>query len=223
MAFENLSEQIKESFIGLKSRVTESETYNRLHEGYNNLPARQQRLVVLLSAIIVVVILINIPLQSFITSQTELQTYKEQKDLVQRLHMAQQLNNQVDFQPENFPISRLESDLLSRMSAFQVTKDQFRISSDTPDLLGVPKQAITNGYNLNFTNLNVRQISRIASLLENFSDSILVTGFKSKATQADPHYFDTEFRILNFSVPEDESSGGPSFEGSSGRPSFRGR
>jgi hypothetical protein len=221
MAFENLSEQIKESFIGLKSRVTESETYNRFLEGYNNLPARQQRLAILLSALIIIAVLINIPLQSFLTSQSELQTYKDQKDLVQKLNIAQQLNNQVDFQPEAFTMARLEGDLFSRIGTLQVTRDQFRISSDTPDLLGVPKKAITSGYILNFTNLNVRQISKIANILENYSDSILVTGFKSKATQSNPHYFDTEFRLLNFSVPEEEEASPSSLGRPSGRPSFR--
>lgn len=215
MAFENLSEQIKESLNGLKSRVTESESFNRLNEAYNNLPSRQQKLLIVLGSLITLVLLINIPLQSFLVSQQELQNYKEQKQLVQRLNQAAQLKSQNDFQSERFDLSRLQGDLLARMKSYQVTEDQFKAMPASADLSGVPKKAITSGYSLVLTNLNVRQISRIASMLENYSDSILVTGFKSTASPNDDHYFNTEFKLLNFSVPEDE--------GDSSQPSFRGR
>lgn len=217
MAFENLSEQIKESLTGIKSRITESESYNRLLEAYNNLPSRQQRLLILVGSLLGVLILLNIPLQSFLVSQEELQKYKEQKDLVQRLNFAAQLKSQADFQPERFDMGRLQGDLLGRMKSFQVTEDQFKLSPTTADSFGIPKQAVTSGYNVSLTNLNVRQISRIAGLLENYSDSILVTGFKSTASSEDPHYFNTEFKLLNFSVPEDES------DVPTANPSFRGR
>ncbi len=216
MAFENLSEQIKESLTGIKSRITESETYNRLAEAYNNLPSRQQKLIIIASACIGVIVLINIPLQSFLISQQELSKYQDQKELVQRLNQAVQLKNQIDFQPERFDLNRLQDDLLNRMKAFQVIDEQFKLSPTSADYVGIPKQAITSGYNLSLTNLNVRQIARISNLIENYSDSILVTGFKSSVSANDPHYFNTEFKLTNFSVPEDESEE-PS------RPSFRGR
>lgn len=215
MAFENLSEQIKESLNGIKSRVTESESFNRLNEAYNNLPTRQQKLLIVLGSLIAAILLINIPLQSFLVSQQELQNYKEQKQLVQRLTQAAQLKSQNDFQPERFDLSRLQGDLLARMKSYQVSEEQFKAMPTSADLLGVPKKAITSGYSLVLTNLNVRQISRIANMLENYSDSILVTGFKSTASPTNDHYFNTEFKLLNFSVPEEE--------GEAPRPSFRGR
>lgn len=215
MAFENLTEQIKESLVGLKSRITESESFNRLNEAYNNLPARDQKIILIVGIIVTAALLINIPLQSFLTSQEDLGRYKEQKQLIQRLRMAEQLKNQNDFQPERFELSRLERDLSERMKAFQVVQEQIQLSPSSAKAPGIPPKAVTLGYNLNLKNLNVRQISRVASLLENYSDSILVTGFKSKASQEDPHYFDTVFEILNFTTPEDEMD--------TPNPSFRGR
>lgn len=216
MAFENLSEQIKESLINLRSRITESESFNRLDEAYNNLTPRQQKMILVLGAFVGAVFLLNIPLQSFLTSQSELTNYKDQKQIIQRLHVAAQLKSQSDFQPERFDIGRLENDLLSRMGSFQITPTQFKLSPAEPETLGVPRKALTSGFSLNLSNLNVRQISRAASLLENYSDSILVTSLKSTASPDNPHYFNTEFKLLNFYVPEDESSGNPT-------PSFRGR
>lgn len=217
MAFENLSEQIKESLISLKARITESESFNRLSEAYQNLPPRDQKLITIAGAVIGAAILINIPLQSFLVSQEELTKYNEQKQVVQRLNMVEQLKNQNDFQPERFEMSRLERDLLERMKAFQVVDEQFRISPSSAKAMGVPPKAVSSGFTIFLTNLNVRQISRVASLLENYSDSILLTGFRSKASAENDHYFNTEFEILNFSAPEDEGAATP------GRPSFRGR
>ncbi len=208
MAFENLSEQIKESLQSLKSRITETESFNRLEESYNNLPPRQQKLILVLGSFIVLVLLINIPIQSFLLSKENLTTYKDQKQIVQRLNQAVRLNNQSDFKPQSYSLSQLQGDLLNRMTAFQVTDSQFKIDMGTPDITGIPKKVQTAGFSLKLTNLNVRQISKIANMLENFSDSILVTGFKTTASEQDPHYFNTDIELLNFSIQDDQPSDG---------------
>lgn len=215
MAFENLSEQIKESLSGLKSQITESEYFNRLSEAYNNLPSRQQKLIIGLGTIITLVLLLNIPFQAFIKSNEQLQTYKAQKEIIEKLQLAEKSKAQSDFDPQKFDRLRLQSELSTQMRSFQISEEQLLIAATSPDLLGVPKKAITSGFKLSLTNLNVRQISRVSSLLENFSDSVLVTGFNSSVSKEDPHYFNTEFKLLNFSTPSDDSETSDS--------SFRGR
>ncbi len=208
MAFENLSEQIKESLQSLKSRVTESETFNRFQESYNNLPSRQQKLILVMSGIVAFTLLINIPIQTFLTSNESLVTYKNQKQIVQKLHQAVRLNSQSDFQPQKYSLMQLQGDLTNRMKTAQVSDTQIKMSSTTPDITGIPKKVQTAGYILELTNLNVRQISKVANMLENFSDSVLVTGFKSTASEQDPHYFNTEFTLLNFSIETDDAPPG---------------
>ncbi len=210
MAFENLSEQIKESFSGIKSQITESESFNRVSEAYNNLPSRQQKLIIILGSLITLILLLNIPIQAFIKSNQQLQTYKEQKQIVERLKVTEKAKSQTDFEPQQFTKVTLQRELLNQMRTFQVSDEQFQISSTPPDLLGIPKQAVTQGYKLNLANLNVRQISRVSSLIENFSDSILITGFRSAASPEDPHYFNTEFKLLNYSTPQSETESSPS-------------
>lgn len=204
MAFENLSEQLKESLQSIKSRVTESETFNRFQESYNNLPSRQQKLILLLSGLVIFVLLINIPIQSFLTSNESLTTYKDQKQIIQKLNQAVRLNSQSDFQPRKYSLMQLQGDLTNRMQSAQINDSQIKVSSAMPDLTGIPKKVQTAGFVLELTNLNVRQISKVANMLENFSDSVLVTGFKSTASEQDPHYFNTEFTLLNFSIETDE-------------------
>lgn len=217
MAFENLSEQLKESIQTLKSRITESESYNQLEEAYNNLPPRTQKLVLILTAIVISALLINIPFQSFLVSNENLSTYKEQKTIIQNLNQAVRLNSQADFQPQVFDLAELQRELSNRMTTLQINESQIKLSPTSPDLTGIPKKVQTAGFSLFLSNLNVRQISKVANMLENFNDSILLTGFKTNASKQNPHYFDTEFILLNFYL-QNEDSGPPGLNAP-----FRGR
>lgn len=206
MAFENLTEQFKDLFESLRSRITESESFNSLKESYNNLPLKQQKILNLILGLVVLFLLINIPLQSYWTSKSEITTYKTQKDVLQRLHLADQMSKRADFVPRRFSISELESDLISRVTSFQILNTQLKVSPNDSDKTGLPPKVGTEGFSVQFTNLNVRQISKVASLLENYSDSILLTGLKSTPSSQDPHYFNTDFYLINFYLNESDSS-----------------
>lgn len=206
MAFENISDQLKEQLQELKSRITESESFNRLSEWYNNLPSKQQKLLLILTGVVVFLLLINIPIQSFLTSQEELSTYKEQKQVIQRLHIAEQLKSQSDFNPERYSDSRLNGELSGKFKSLQINNDQYSISPTSPHTLGIPKQAQIIGYDVHFENLNVRQLAKVSNIIENLSDSILVTALEAKASRDNPHYFNTDIQVLNYSIEGSSNS-----------------
>ena len=207
MAFENLSEQISESLQTLKSRVMESESFNRVSEAYQNLPSRQQKLVAGLGLFLAVAVLVNIPLQSYLASHEEMVSYHEQKLVVADLKNTEKLRMQNSFTPEKFAISSLQSELLAKFNSLQITEAQFKIREAAPETFGIPKKAVTLGFQVELQNLNVRQVAKAANIIENLADSILVTSLRTTASSTDPHYFNTEFSILNFSIREDSDGG----------------
>ncbi|MCO5113880.1 MAG: hypothetical protein M9899_06870 [Bdellovibrionaceae bacterium] len=202
MAFENISDQLKESVNTLKSRVTESELYNRFREFYYTLPTRQQTLLKVGAVLVVLFVAVNIPLQRLKESTYNMNHYSERKDIIRRIKTIEKQKASLSFSPEMFNFSRFTSEAEGRLMSVPVTREQIKIQPAQPVQNLFPAQAHVETFEVNLNKLNVRQLAHSMRVLENMNDSLIVTGVRTQADSEDPHYHNVKLYITNFAVPE---------------------
>lgn len=206
MAFENISDQLKESFEALKSRVKESEIYNRFREFYYTLPSRQQTLLKIGGVALVTFFAVNIPLQHLRESSYNMNNYSERKDIIRRIKTLDKQKSALSFAPEAFNFSRFSSEAEGRLMSAPVMREQIKIQPTQPVQNLFPAQAQVETFEVNLKKLNVRQLANSLRVLESMNDSLLVTGVRTEADSEDPHYHNVKVYVTNFSVPETQSA-----------------
>lgn len=217
MAFENLKDQLQESVSMIRSRITESEAYNRFREFYHTLPTRQQTLLKFVAVGVVLFVLINIPFNHLKESTYNMNHYSERKDIVRKLKTIEKQKSAYSFMPETFNLSRLSGELEGRLLSVPMTRDQINIQPSPPVKGIFPSQARVETFEVNLKKLNVRQVSNSLRSIENLNDSLLVTGVTTQADSEDPHYHNVKIYVTNFSLPEEAPAEAPA------APSRRGR
>lgn len=202
MAFENLKDQLIEAANTLKSRVKESEIYNRFREFYYTLPSKQQTLLKLAALGLFIFVAVNIPLSHIRESKYNMTQYSERKDIIRKIKAVEKQKSALAFSPEEYPFQRFASEAEGRLMSVPITKDQIRIQPAQPPQNLFPPQAQVETFEVNLNKLNVRQLANSLRALENINDSLIVTGMTTSADSEDPHYHNVKIYVTNFSIPE---------------------
>lgn len=202
-----LFDQLKDAFMARWERFQESDTYISLHEKYDNLPARGQKLVILVSFVLAFLIVFSIPYAWFSTSQNSVVEFEDTKRTISELfEVSQEIKN---IPPQGVGVTaadlRLRIDRI--LSEKGLGKEQITSVNETQftnpqGSVLIPSQINAQGIETNLKKLTLKQIVDIGYEFERISPLVKVLNLEIKATPEDMHYYDVQFRVSSFSVKE---------------------
>lgn len=206
MAFEGLQDQLKEAGIQIKSQITESEVYNRLREWYYTLPSRYQNIVKYGALAALVIVLIYIPWGYLQEASYNMSSYKERKDIIRGLRLAEKQKLSMSFIPYKYDLSGFRSELEGKLLSVPMTKEQIAITESLPPKGLFPPKTTVQTYEVSLNKMNVRQLANSLKIMENLNDSLVVTGLTTNSDSSDPHYHNLKVYVTNFALPDDGTS-----------------
>ncbi len=206
-------DQLKDTLLARWDQFQETDTYISLKEKYDNLPPRGQKLVIFSAFFMIFFIAFSIPLAWFTTSQTSVSEFEDTKGTISELLEVSQ-------DVKTLPASNIgtsAADLRGRVERILAEKGlgKEQISSLTESQFTnpqgsnlIPAQITASGIEASLKQLTLKQIVDIGFELDRISPLVKVLSFNMKATEADVHYYDVQFRVSSFSVKEATPSGG---------------
>lgn len=200
-------DQLKDTLLSRWEQFQETDTYISLQEKYDNLPPRGQNAVVFFSFFFVFLMIFSVPYSWFSTSRDSVVEFEDVKHtIVDLLDVSQEIKN---LPPVALSIST--ADLKERTQKIftdkGLNKDQISNINETqfsnPQGSNlIPPQINAAGVEANLKQLTLKQIVDIAYELERISPLVKVLNMDMKATDADPHYYNVQFRVSSFMVKE---------------------
>lgn len=213
MAFEGLQDQLKEAGIRIKSQITESEIYNRLRESYYNQTPRSQSLIKWGALVVGVLVLINIPWGYINEANYNMSSYKERKDIIRGLRLAEKQQMSMSFNPYKYELSGLRSELEAKLLSVPMTKEQISITEGQPTKGLFPPKTDVRTFEISLNKMNVRQLANSLRIIENLNDSLVVTGITTDSDKDDGHYHNLRVFVTNFSLPDVAGTDSPPGQG----------
>jgi hypothetical protein len=189
------------------ARVEESAAWSQLMERYQGLTPNVQKLSLAGAGALGALLLFMFPWIFFSSSQTSLMEFEDKKQLIRDLYRYSHAASTLPMAP--IPVSA--GDLHNAIQSV--------LGNQSPSLLPEQTVAITdfdnskaksaalaqgltqNGVMVSLSRLNVDQLVKIGSQLQDLRPTVKMVGLKVQATAADPHYFDVTFKMVAFSLP----------------------
>ncbi|MES2769744.1 MAG: hypothetical protein V4596_11425 [Bdellovibrionota bacterium] len=200
-------DQLKDPVLARWDQFQESDTYISLREKYDNLPVRGQKLVVFLAFFMAFLVVFSIPYVWHSSSQDSVAEFEDTKfTIAELLEVSQEIKN---IPPQSLGLT--SADLKMRVDRVLtekgLTKEQITSLSETQftnpqGSTLIPPQINATGIETHLKQLTLKQIVDIGYELDRISPLVKVLNLEMKATEADVHFYDVQFRVSSFNVKE---------------------
>jgi hypothetical protein len=201
MLFEDQIEQIKEGLQVLQARVQESSTFNKGIERYNSFSPVFQKIILAVVAILILFIALAAPIASYKTSVQNMEDFKVQKNLTQKVIDFSKKSADLAPQPKKYFSSSLgqEVNTLAGSYSIKLLPEQVSVDSDRISKKIVPG-ASQNGFRVLAKKANIDQATALAYSIKKLNKSLLITGLDFQESREMPGYFDSTIKVANLSV-----------------------
>lgn len=200
-------EQFKDTVLARWDQFQETDTYISLREKYDNLPPRGQKLAVFAAFFMAFLVIFSVPYAWHAASQSSVAEFEDTKETIgELLEVSQEVKN---IPPQSLGISSADLKMrtdkilaekgLGKEQITSVNETQF---TNPQGSQLIPAQIIANGIEANLKQLTLKQIVDIGYEFERISPLVKVLNLEMRATEADVHYYDVQFRVSSFSVKE---------------------
>lgn len=200
-------DQFKDVFLARWDQFQESDTYISMREKYDNLPPRGQKFVVFAAFFMAFLMIFSIPYAWYATSQTSVVEFEDTKNTItDLLEVSQEIKN-IPPQSLGMTSAELKAKVDKILAEKGLGKEQITSVNETQftNPQGsqlIPTQITATGVETNLKQLTLKQIVDIGYEFERISPLVKLLNLEMKATQADVHYYDVQFRVSSFSVKE---------------------
>lgn len=205
MALEDIKEELKENWLELWGRISESPAYNNLREQYENLSPNAQRLLMVGFAALVAVLLIMFPYSYFSSSSDSNGQYVTNRNLIRKLLRASRLDSESLNMPRTVDRSSLKTQITQMLSTVPLLPKQNGGVTDlsAQDLgPGITAGRLrVSGVGVKLNKLNLRQVVNIGYQLESQNPNVKLAGIDMKADRTNAHYFDVLFKLAVYNLP----------------------
>ncbi len=204
MDFESYKEQLIEALKNFRNKVEDSETYIRLKERYDNLPAHYQKGILFTALFLSIYLIYSIPASFVSTAQEKLTYFEENRQLTRELIRAGRLARTIQLPPpapSSEMLNTLIEDQLIKERVIPEQKMGTKPVTDLADTSLVPKAIEQSGLKTSLKKLNLKQVVRIGEGLSAIDSSQLMN-IAIQADSKDPHYFNVDYEVATFSVPQ---------------------
>ncbi len=207
MDIESLKENLIKKFNTYKSWLEDSEIYSRLGEFYHNLSPNIQKLVFYGFLFFVIYGIYSLPASYVSASREKLTFFEENRKLTRDMIRASHIAKTTPSPPSAPSTGQLRSDVENKIRVQQVITEQKKEISpltrvSEPSLL--PKKVKQIGLKINIDKLTLKQVVQLGESLDSIESSRLMNT-TVQADKEDPHYFNVEYEVAGFSVPQPES------------------
>lgn len=200
-------EQLKDTILARWEQFQDTDTYITLREKYDNLPSKGQSLVVFAAFFLVFLVIFSIPYAWYSASQTTVSEFENTKTTISDLLEVSQETKNIP----QFAMGMTSADLKMRVEKIlaekglgkeQITSVNETNFTNPQGSTLIPAQITAAGVETNLKQLTLKQIVDIGFDFDRISPLVKVLNLEMKATEADLHYYDVQFRVSSFSVKE---------------------
>lgn len=206
MDFEVYKEQLLEALKSYKNKIQDSDIYITVKERYDNLSPNIQKLILFSAVFFVVYFFYSIPAGLVSSAEEKMTYFSENRQLTRELIRAGRIDRTVKLPPPAPSFQDLESQVESKLKFERVLEEQ-KLTSTQLDKVAtsaiVPKSIKQTGLKTSLKQLNLKQLIRIGEAMSEIPSSELLN-LSIQADSKDPHYFNVEYEMAAFSVPQIE-------------------
>ena len=204
MDIESLKENLIKRFTGYKARLEDSEIYSRLLEFYQNLSPNVQKFISYGFLFLMVYMIYSLPASYVSDSSEKLTFFEENRKLTRDMIRASHIAKNTPSPPSSLSTSQLKSEVENKIKIQQVITEQQKGISTLPrvsDPSLLPKKVRQTGLKINIDKLTLKQSIQLGEALDSIKSSRLMN-IIIQADKEDPHYFNVEYEVAGFSIPE---------------------
>lgn len=206
MDFESLKEQITETLSQYWDKIQDSDLYIKLKERYDTLPPNGQMAILWGAGLFVVYFFYSIPAGYVSDAQEQLIYFEDDRQMVRELIRAGRIERTVQTPPPAPGQVQLQSQLESKLTQERILPEQKTamnpVDKVAPNSI-VPKSIEQQGIKTTIQKINLRQVVKLGESLDGI-DSTKLMNISIQADQDDPHYFNVDYELASFSVPQEK-------------------
>ena len=207
MAFDDLREQIKEQSSQLLGRIQESTAFQQFKERYDTLSPSVQKIIKTGSIALVILLGIYIP-YSFYSSSYEIEeTFTYNRDMTRDLLAAESEASAIGQVGQAMDGNALKSRVQSAIRGAQLQPEQLKsirdlVPANARTIKGIPPNVQRSGITVDLSNLNLNQMLEVSEKLETIDANVKVWSMDVKATESNPLYYDVQYQLVSFYLPQ---------------------
>ena len=204
MDIESLKENLIKKFVTYKARLEDSEIYSRLLEAYQNLSPNVQQLVSYCFLFFILYGIYSLPASYVSASKEKLAFFEENRKLTRDMIQASHIAKNTPSPPSSLSTSQLKSEVENKIKIQQIITEQQKGISILPRVSNpslLPKKVRQMGLKIDVDKLTLKQLIQLGESFDSIKSSRLMN-ITIQADKEDPHYFNVEYEIASFSVPE---------------------
>jgi hypothetical protein len=202
--FKDLGEKLSQQLLELLHKIQDSALYQKIKEKYDDLPQRQQKIVLFLLSASAIYFVLSFPLDNWSRSNESLHQFQSQRDLINELHqVVKESAEGLVFIPAP-PVGQIKTDIEMRLQQFQLVADQIgpiQVEMSTSDSL-IPKNRQEGAIKVPLKKLNLRQLVDIAAEIQRLHMGVKLVNFKVDSNVSDPRYLDAHLDFVVVKVPQ---------------------
>lgn len=204
MDFEIYKEQFIEAFNTYKGKLEDNSTYIQIKERYENLPPQWQKTVIYVSVFLVSYFIYSIPASFVSSADDKMEFFEENRQLTRDLIRAGRIAKTVQLPPPAPSVDSLKSQMDAKLTQERVLPEQKTSTSDLKEVAAksiVPKSIKQSGVKASMKQLNLKQVVKLGESFNKINGTKLMN-LAIQADAKDPHYFNADYEVALFSVPQ---------------------
>ena len=208
MDLESYKEQIAEQLKAYQSKIQDSDAFISLKERYDNLNPNIQNLLKYAALFFVIYFFYSIPSSFVVSAEEKMEFFSDNRMLTRDLIRAGRISRTLQLPPPAPPVEQLKSQIESKLGVERVLPSQKLGSTSVGNVAAtsiVPKSINQSGLKTSLKSLNLKQVVRIGEAISNIQGAELIN-LSIRADKPDPHYFNVEYEVAAFSVPQPRQS-----------------
>ena len=210
MALDELREQLSQRLKDLGAKIQDSPAYQSLKEKFDDLPANQQKIVVILLVAVVGFFLFSFPYENWTTSSASITEFEDRRQLLRDLLKVTKEANELPSFPPAPELGQIKTDIEMRLQRFQLVSEQMAgVNVEMPNTSAlVPVGRQEGGIKVLIKKLNLRQVVDITADLQSMQPAIKLKNFSLDSNIKDPRYLDATLDFVVLKVPQVSMEGG---------------
>jgi len=205
LAFEGLSDRLKEQWAELSSKIQENSAFNSMRERFESQTPTVQKAIIAGGAALIGLFIMSFPLGYLSSSSDNMLQFEENRQLIQGLLRASRVAKEASPLPPPMDSGMLRSQIERVLREKQLVPEQMGDIAPLPgtpaskDL--VPAAVVQTGIAAQVKHLTLNQIVDISNTFQNQGPGTKLIGFDIVQTAGQTHYYDLNLRVVNFGLP----------------------
>lgn len=204
MAFEDLSENLKNQIQQLGERITNSALYSSVREHYENLGAFQQKIAKVFVFSIVLTSIVLIPTEYFLASIDHESEFEIQRKLIKDIIRSERELTALPDLPRPLPAESVKSNVESQLKEMNFLPEQIKQVSINyqPTSTIIPSNKLQYGIDVTINKINVKQLTNLGSKLQIIHPAVKLKDLIITLNREDARYLNADIKLVALNIPE---------------------